>query len=792
MRSEYEELYSDADYYFVINNGDGIEGDDDLKPIYISLPRPPKDKTKIKNYGLHPKDQVYVPDKMPSQLVFLMEDATREAVEKMSGRRDRVNVKEQDAINIFWRKLGENPDYYEESLQFIRESSWKSVYGEWVYIHGKPTYIPPWYYDYLNFYYMKLGDGSFALPEFRKPDLEAELFDWYIYNCTEVFADLDDDGRPIKDDRGVYRMKDIGYRVFFGVIPPKNRRRGETHRAISAIWSKLRLMRNGNGVFLSKSITDMEKHFRDKFIPAWQRQPLFRKPLWLGDNIPANALVMNTQDLRVEGLNTTIYYPPSVGETVIDSQQVDMVLLDEQGKPTGGGRVDVFERWETTKHTMSQGDGAIISGFCFAPSTAEEIDADSGNYQLMCSQSDFYSRQVSGQTKSGLALRYMPSQYGLEGFIDPWGNPVVGDPTEEQIIEGKKHGLFYASLGIGARQYVLGQLDSLRSSSSPADKKKYYSLKRKYPTRYADVWSSSRGDMGWDIEAINRRLTELNRLEAMHKPVIKRGYLRWVGGRRDTQVEWVSDPHGRFEMAYDAEDRNKKNMNLWVNPTTGEVMETWEPVIKGHYTMGVDPFEYGGVRSALKTTMSYQSDGGIAILREYDPLIDGDKKNILEWETRIFVLSYRYRPETLMEFVEDVIMAAVYYGAMIYIERNLTRVWEEIVSRGYGGYLIYDVDKMTGRPATKPGYYASVEMQNVMLMETKDYIKNRIHKEKFVSYMKEIKKISNRNDLTKNDRFVAHGAALMGSRTNYGVIADRTSHQSINIAAAGRFAPHRI
>jgi hypothetical protein len=112
-------------------------------------------------------------------------------------------------------------------------------------------------------------------------------------------------------------------------------------------------------------------------------------------------------------------------------------------------------------------------------------------------------------------------------------------------------------------------------------------------------------------------------------------------------------------------------------------------------------------------------------------------------------------------------MAAVYFGAMVYMERNIERGWEYFIDRGYGGYLMYEIDRATGKKKDKPGFTSLTLSKASLFSEIKDYIEYRGHKERHASFLKECKDIKGQEEMTRYDRFTAHGAALLGSQQNY-------------------------
>ena len=66
-----------------------------------------------------------------------------------------------------------------------------------------------------------------------------------------------------------------------------------------------------------------------------------------------------------------------------------------------------------------------------------------------------------------------------------------------------------------------------------------------------------------------------------------------------------------------------------------------------------------------------------------------------------------------------------------------------------------------------------MENKNDLFGELKDFINYRIHKEMFLSFLSELKEIKGPEQMTLFDRLTAHGAALLGSKSQYGKITER-------------------
>jgi len=777
-KGKYDHLYKDAEEYVMIN-----EGDVDLHPIRINLPSPPPVQL-IDGYGLHPDDQYFRRLEIPPSLIELEELALENCRAIEAANQQKV-VTGYKVYMEYWRLLDERHDEYKDAIEFIKKVWWLRIYGYWFFNDGVPTYITGDYFDFLNFWHMPDVDINSGYPEYREKDRISYLFFHYLEHTTETFANIDEETNiAIPEEDGTYKMIDTGDRVFWGHVEPKTRRSGATSRGCHKVWLGNSTVPGAYGTIISMEGENARDHYEKKLIPAWQKYPMFLKPMWDGSSAPNVLRMVPPGSLYgYQGLGSKIDYTDAANERKNDGKKLFYSLMDEEGKCL---RSDVLERWNVNKLAMSVGGGTKIIGYSYHPSTVEEMNEGGIAYYKLAELSDFYKRNALGQTLSGLARIFWPSYIGMEGFIDRFGHSVIDTPTERQIR--LRPNAKFAKIKKGARQVQQEKRDALLREKTPAAMEAYRSFRRKEPMCWADCWIGSSGDMGWDVEKIDRRLEEIRRMKIAKKRPYVRGNFMWEGGRRDGRVIWVPDEeHGKFELAMmlPKEETNLKNQITWFDKDTGYPSVAWEPRHKTKFTCGCDPFRYAGKQeSKYHDTGSRQSDGGIAILWEHDPVVDTEK-DMRKWKSRKFVLSYRYRPGTQEEFNEDVLMACVYFGAMLYPETNVETTWKYFVDRGYAGYLKYDIDPLTGRKKDRPGFYSLVNSKNALFAEIKDYIEYRCHEEPFDEFLEEVKAIRGPEEMTKYDRLVAHGAALLGSRSNYGQWAEDKDNMTLDINSLG-------
>jgi len=223
--SEYLNLYKKHDTSFVVNVNDR-----DLTPVLISLPEPP-DLHLIDGYGLHPDEQYFKRKEIPDKLKELERRVYREIEDENSTNHNKA-VNGYTITKRFWDEVSDNIDDYKEELKFLNDFWWWSIYGYWFFNDGKPTYVPPKYFHFLNTFRIPDVRENDGYPEYRDKDLRKYLAMHYLKSTDETFAHRDPKtGEPIKVG-GKYLMRKLGKTLFFGTAEPKYRRTGATIQGV--------------------------------------------------------------------------------------------------------------------------------------------------------------------------------------------------------------------------------------------------------------------------------------------------------------------------------------------------------------------------------------------------------------------------------------------------------------------------------------------------------------------------------------------------------------------------------
>jgi len=740
--------YEEADKFIVVN-----DNDPDLQSVILSLPRPPALHL-IDGYGLPPEEQRFRRLVIPRKLADLEKEAVAKTKEYLSSNRNNV-ITLLKIQKTFWELLYSRHKTMRKEIAFIRRFWWHRLNGYWIFINGKPTYLTGQHFFYLNLHTMNTKDGT-NRPSYRDRDRREYVFEKYCMESTETFARIDEEGYAIREDNGTYKMTDTVDRVCFGKMQPKHRRSGNTNKAISNMLEiVMRNALNHGGGIQSFSNQNAKETFDNLLMPAFDAYPIWVKPNTTSGRT-SDSLKFNVgkNEYGEPSLQTQVTYATTANEKFYDSKKMMYLLIEEAGKTD---EVDVAERHEVTKHTLSQA-GSLLHGYCSYPSTVSETSDGAAYYRALSNTSNFYRRLPSGQTYSGLFRLFLSADDGNDKYIDSYGNSVKGEITKDQSKEGFKE---TATDAINAKR------DAYIKDGSAESTRLLRQEKKLFPMKYADCWLGESGDIGFNMEKIDMQVTNLRRNND-----VLRVNLYWKQEFGGDVYSKIDDENGKHIISKRPLDSvsNKKSQVMHFSTFEQKNVPMWRPMYPGMFTLGSDPFRFGNkqdekVGKALQKS-SRLSDGGITILWNFDPELD-EGKPITEWESYRFVHSYRHRTANTDEYNEEVLKAAIYFGAMVYPETNIRTTYEYFIRHNFGGYLLYDKDKYTNKLKEKPGCDSLERSKQELFSLWRDYVENRIHKEQHMDILNELKTIRGIEQMRHFDLIAAGGMSLMGAKSTY-------------------------
>lgn len=704
--------YQKEDEWVVVNQ------DQALHPVWIKLPKC-EDITQVDGYGLEAKEQFFVRSKMPDRLESLINSC--------------------DKIDDIWRALENEGSLYKKEVRWLQDQIYYSHNGYWFFCNSKPTYITGWHYDYLT--HWRFGGGG--IPEYRDRDRKWYHAWYYAYMTTEYPA-KDEGGRLIYEDAELKRIKmlDAGRKVFMGAIGPKGRRAGDSNKFLCALYMESQRHEGKNSDIISCTGDHAkDKLFDEILVPAWQQMPFFYKPITSSNENPEKEIKFvgsrkKADSAVVKGqLKTKIGVSSTATSSKLDGGKEFFLLCDESGKVPD---IDVYERHQQLKETVSQGAGITIVGFMGLPSTVGEMEGSGGRqYSKLCSHSMFQNRTASGQTTTGLMLVYISCLEGMEGFVGRYGESIIETPTPEQAA--------FIGKPFGAREHVESKRKAYLDDN---DLDGYNEFVRLFPIHYRECFRTTDGEIGFNTVILNNRIDELVVTEKDHG---RQGDFHRAGDTLDGEVYWEDNPKGRWFLS---ELLNPDQANRYViRKVNGESQRF---PLEPKYTSCADTFAFG------KPKGTRLSMGGGAVLRDYNAAVDHGK-DIKDWLTYNFVCTYLYRPLDQREYLEDMMMQDEYFGAMQFPENNIKDIWRHYEQRGRAGYLRYEIDVKTRLYKSTPGFDSLAESKQRLFNKTRDFIQDHGHKCVHLKLLMQWKEIEYMDQMTDYDLLTAAGGCLLGS-----------------------------
>jgi len=418
---------------------------------------------------------------------------------------------------------------------------------------------------------------------------------------------------------------------------------------------------------LSKSGADAKKMFTDKVVPISVNYPFFFKPIQdgmdrpkteLAYRVPASkftkkSIITNQKTEELEGLDTTVDWK-NTGDNSYDGEKLALLVHDEAGK--WERPENILNNWRVTKTTLRLGSRVI--GKCMMGSTSNSLDKGGENFKKLYNDSDVTKRNRNGQTRSGLYSLFIPMEWNFEGFIDSFGLPVFNTPKKEVK---DNYGQY---IDVGVIEHWENEVEGLKGDQDALNE--FY---RQFPRTEEHAFRDETKNSIFNLAKIYEQI-DFNE-EARYDSVISRGSFQWKNGIKDSEVEFVPNLNGRFNISWIP---NTNLQNRIVNKNGIKY-----PGNEHMGAFGCDSYDISG------TTDGKGSKGALHGLTKF---------SMEDAPANKFFLEYIARPATAEMFFEDVLMALVFYGMPILAENNKPRLLYYLKRRGYRGYSMNRPDKI--------------------------------------------------------------------------------------------------
>lgn len=605
------------------------------------------------------------------------------------------------------RELKTKKEGYKAEWDFINREWQRRFSGYWFWNNGTPTYITGIHYFYLNYWRINIGK-----PEYR--DVDRRYF---------LYVD-----KAMRDPT-CYGIMEIGRRQY-----------GKTYRAGCVMYCLVSSQYDCYGAIQSKSEDDAKEAFKKAIVLGWRQLPFFFSPIFNNNTNPENRLSFyspvekgkEASDMLMrddeEELRSWIQVYAS-GNNACDGGTFHVYWGDEVGK-TKEKEANVHKRHGVVKETLAT-DG-IVHGFGMLTSTVEEFEKGGGKqcYSIW-KESDPGKLDELGQTTSGLWRYFIPAYDGYKR--DKYGISLIEEAKREQKIIRAR----YKDDPSGLAEYV-----------------------RKNPWTPEEAFRIDGVDCKFNVTILQNRLSELAEM-AEHEYWVK-GYFKWKDNSpagimlgdpqqrfRPGEVEMVIDGNGPWCFSWMFDD--PRESNKWHRNN-----ELCIPDNKHRFSGGADPFKFRITKSGKRSL------GGGAIYMKFNPAIDDVRYESDNWKTDRFIASYLFRRKTVAEFCEDMLMASIYYGCEMFPEINVPAVWDHFQDRGFGGFLFYQIDPLTGRYFKTPGANANDKTTEAIFTLYNQHIEKNGHRERHPDILQQCLEIE--DDMGDFDVFAAGGYALMAAQ----------------------------
>lgn len=553
-------------------------------------------------------------------------------------RKSKMLFADRPKKEQYWRRTplpdGCTPKNEAAYTEYILEEYRRRREGVWFMNNGEPVYLTGHAYFALQWGRM-LDDGGYM--EFRYAQLDM------FYFAEAV----------IRDHRSL------------GMIFVKGRRTGFTYMVLSMFLNDATSTQNVNLGMTSQNDSDAKKAFK-KFAYMFRSLPFFFRPVVKGAFASDTSLEFNVPDDKskaaklakdykgTEYLNTFVDYE-STTDGSYDGQKLFRYLGDEAGKWKKPANYQ--NHWGRIAPTFEL-TGKIV-GKAFIGSTVNPMHLGGEEFMNIFYESLIKDRStVTGRTPSGLYAMFLPANKNMSVFTDIYGR------CYETAPEKKTLNTYGEEITMGSIDFLNGRRKAKRAKSDIA----YNEELRANPMTIDEAFRDSAETAIFSIEKINEQIAYIKSLNLSH--LVTRGNFMWKNGVVDSEVVWVPDRNGRFDITWfpPVEHRNLKVKKDGM----------WYPASPVNGCFGCDPFDIGG------TVSGKGSKGAMSGVTGFD--MTGAPSNF-------FFLEYVNRTEIADTFFEDVLMACVFYGLPVLVENNKPRLLIHFRNRGYRGFALNRPDK---------------------------------------------------------------------------------------------------
>ena len=609
--------------------------------VECRTPAIPKDLTKVRNYGLPKKEQIY--RKVHKELPDYMKVVEQELDSKGQPIRNLYTIQQLEYIDSELDKI------------YGKEGNKEDI-GEWIYIGGNLTWICPWHYILLEYWHIAKANTTDKRAEYRDAQRRDILYYWHHFKYDPQCL---------------------------GPVKMKNRQDLATTTAqVITFWFATRKPDQVCGQMADKD-ENTTTNFKELLLKPFKRLPDWLIPLHTSSTTsevlalsePPQRTSANNRMVRVSNALNSECNTRAASVKGYDSQRPDFLFVDEGGKQE---RFSIYTMLTNQKPFLQR--GFVRSGYCAVFTTVNEMNKGGAEFQKFWKASNPKEIGKNGQTKSGWKRIYRPSYDGLEGFIGRYGESIIDKPNNDQweFIQSVpllgEDGTPIPRERIGAKEFLERNRADLIN-----DETEYWTFVRNYSFTEDECFTAQNVNCHFSLTTLNNQLRLIDSTET---PIWVRGNFRFTDMEKMIVVFEPDDKAGRFWISWIPPEKSLQNM-------VRDNGRGLEPLNKKMGVIGVDPFSKSGIEGSMgaavgKLFFDYHTE--VANQKHKDA--NGGQDMPGYYPTYSVFLMYHARPQSLTIFHEDILMACHFYGMQMAFESNVDKIEGHFRSRGYDEFIL--------------------------------------------------------------------------------------------------------
>ncbi len=632
---------------------------------------------------------------------------------------DQVWVRRTDYESFEWNIDPEEGELWYENApqqqwQYFNEEIERLHNGDWILINGVPTYFNADCYFFHQWFVLLIEN---TYPQYKDTSLEYYRFSELCEDDPLTLGDCGIKGRRL----GLSSMK-ASRKVRIGIIED-NTLSGIVSKTGNDAYEMYLMAKNGLAKLPGFITPELAKVTESEIHIAKQTSRISKNNKHLSADKGKNN--------RINWLDTA--------ENAYDGRRMRDIVIDEAAKFE---RVNVQVLLSKISDTLLV--GGSVGGYVSVFSTVNKGDKGGDNFKVIWDGSD-HTKSTNGMTPTRLKRFFIEGYRGFYGYIGKYGESIVDTPTPEQkkyletYIDPSTGKKACPNPNIGAKEW----LQILRDLNKH-DADLLAEQVRKYPFKWEEVFHDTNNKCHFrNPQEINNQIERI-RTRIEMGGLYRRGWFSKSDPSNENEMPKFRDAPDGMWYILDMPKPEDCNKQIWKNGQRA-------PNNCDYGGAGVDTF------SNSESTAEKGSDAAMCIFKRYNA-IDPENSGM---PTALFI----GRPDTKLQFHQQIFWGACYYGIKMLIERSPTDWYDYAEKNKLLGYCIKTTLKINGKDVYGIAPQ-DAEGREQHLTEMVEWVDNNIEKLWFFRIADDLIPF-NVKDRTKFDGAMSFGYALMSCKERY-------------------------